>query len=463
MSRVTYQNWSEVARRDFKLALLTLALLVAVVLAFPGFAAPRNLAGVLDDTAILILLALGQMLVILVRGIDLSVAANLALCGMLAALFNRAFPGAGVLPALLLAMAAGGLLGALNGALVWKLRLPPIVVTLGTMSVYRGVIYPLSDGAWVNDNEMSAEFISFTRAQFLDSPRWPGWVCAALFIFLLRRWPAARNLYAAGGNPEAAASAGIDPGRMQFLAYTVCGAIAGLAGYLWVARFAVAYTDIALGFELQVIAACLIGGVAIAGGTGSALGVLLGCLFLGIIRSSLPLVGVSAFWQMFINGVVILAAVLLSARHQRQARNHSRGDAFMSAVRSWEGMLGVVLLAAFTVFLRDLALFPERRHALRRHLQFHRARVGRLAAGVADHRRRNRHLGGGDHRAGLGGDGIGRGAGRRNRHAGRGRVGNRPRGRMRQWCLGDLGSGAGDCGHDRHHDAVSRYRVCRAR
>ena len=92
--------------------------------------------------------------------------------------------------------------------------------------------------------------------------------------------------------------------------------MAGLCGYLWVARFAVAYTDIALGFELTVVAACLIGGVAIAGGMGSPSGVLLGCLFMGIIRSSLPLVGISAFWQMFINGVVILAAVLLSARER---------------------------------------------------------------------------------------------------------------------------------------------------
>jgi rhamnose transport system permease protein len=107
---------------------------------------------------------------------------------------------------------------------------------------------------------------------------------------------------------------------MQFLAYTLCGAIAGLCGYLWVARFAVAYTDIALGFELTVIAACLIGGVAISGGAGTAAGVVLGCLFIGIIRSSLPLVGISAFWQMFINGAVILVAVLLSARQRHFKR-----------------------------------------------------------------------------------------------------------------------------------------------
>jgi rhamnose transport system permease protein len=308
-------------RRDLGLAVLTLVLFAGVTVAFPGFAASSNVAGLLDDTAILIMLALGQMLVILGRGIDLSIAANLALCGMLAALFNRAWPEAGVLPVLALTLIAGALLGACNGLLIWRLRLPPIVVTLGTMSVYRGAIYLLSKGAWVNENEMSAAFLAFPRRQVLGITvlAWISLAVAAGFVIALQRSRLARDLYAAGGNPEAANYSGIDPGHMQFLAYTVCGAIAGVCGYLWVARFAVAYTDIALGFELSVIAACLIGGVAIAGGAGTAVGVVLGCLFIGIIRSSLPLVGISAFWQMFINGVVILIAVLLSAR-QREFR-----------------------------------------------------------------------------------------------------------------------------------------------
>jgi rhamnose transport system permease protein len=306
------------AGRDLAFVVLTLALFCAVTFAFPAFASPRNLAGLLDDTAILIMLALGQMLVILGRGIDLSIAANLALCGMLAALFNRAWPEAGIAPVLALTLVSGGLLGACNGLLVWKLRLPPIVVTLGTMSVYRGAIYLLSKGAWVNENEMSREFLAFPRRELLGISllSWIAIAVAGVFVVALGRTRVARDLYAAGGNPEAASYSGIDPGRMQFIAYTACGAIAGVCGYLWVARFAVAYTDIALGFELSVIAACLIGGVAIAGGMGSAIGVILGCLFIGIIRSSLPLVGISAFWQMFINGVVILVAVLLSARQR---------------------------------------------------------------------------------------------------------------------------------------------------
>lgn len=313
---------TDTARRDGVFGVVTLALLVAVSVAFPNFAAPENLADVLNDTAILILLAVGQMLVILVRGIDLSVAANLALSGMTVALLNRSHPDLGPLAISAIAILCGGLLGALNGVLVWKIRLPPIVVTLGTMSVYRGVIYLLSQGAWVNENEMSRSFLAFVRWEFLglSTLSWLAILIAALGYLALKYSNFGRDLYAAGGNPTAALYCGIDPGRMQFLAYVACGALAGLCGYLWVARFAVAYTDIALGFELQVIAACLIGGVAIAGGIGSVIGVVMGCLFIGIIRNALPLVGISAFWQMFINGIVILVAVLFSARqrvHQR--------------------------------------------------------------------------------------------------------------------------------------------------
>jgi rhamnose transport system permease protein len=321
-----WSGLSDTARRDIAFAVMVVALFGAATLAFPGFASPRNIAGLLDDTALLIMLALAQMLVILVRGIDLSIAANLALCGMIAAQFDRAFGdalGAGSVPlVMMLALLAGGALGAFNGLLVWKLKLPPIVVTLGTLSVYRGVIFLLSGGAWVNENEMSRAFVTFPRLTFLGltSLTWLALLVVALFVVALRRGRVARDLYAAGGNPEAASYSGIDPGRVQFVAYTVCGAIAGLCGYLWVARLAVAYTDIALGFELSVIAACLIGGVSIAGGAGSAVGVLLGCLFIGIIRGSLPLVGISPFWQMFINGAVILVAVLLSARQ----RDHQR-------------------------------------------------------------------------------------------------------------------------------------------
>lgn len=146
------------ARRDLALGTIVMLLLASVTAAFPQFARPGNLAEILDDSAILVLLALGQMLVILTRGIDLSIAANLALSGMLVALLNKNYPGLGVAPVLLIAIVSGSLLGAINGLLVWRFKLPPIVVTLGTMSVYRGLIYLLSGGTWVNDNQMSPQF-----------------------------------------------------------------------------------------------------------------------------------------------------------------------------------------------------------------------------------------------------------------------------------------------------------------
>jgi rhamnose transport system permease protein len=129
-----------------------------------------------------------------------------------------------------------------------------------------------------------------------------------------------RRFYVAGNNPQAAAYAGVSVGQTQFLAFLISGAIAGLCGYLWVARFAVAYTDVASGFELQVIAACVIGGISIGGGVGTVAGVLLGCLFLGVLKNALPLLGVSPFWQTAVSGLVITAAVIINARDPSAGR-----------------------------------------------------------------------------------------------------------------------------------------------
>ena len=313
------------ANRDAVLAAIVIALVLLISLRFPQFAAPGNLGELLDDTAILIVLALGQMLLLVTRAIDLSVAANLALSGMIAALFNRSVPEAGVAAAMALAGASGTLLGAFNGLLIWRLRLPPIVVTLGTLSIYRGLIYVISQGTWVNSSEMSPAFLGLVRTRFLGLTclSWLAIACSMAFWALLRHATFGRRLFASGSNPTAAAYIGIDPGRMQFIAFTLSGALAGLCGFLWVSRFAVAYTDVALGYELQVIAACLIGGVSIAGGVGTVFGVVAGCLFLGVIRSALPLIGISPFWQMAVNGLVICIAAVINARNDRSGHRQA--------------------------------------------------------------------------------------------------------------------------------------------
>jgi rhamnose transport system permease protein len=315
--------------REALLALAILVLIGGVAVRFPAFVTPGNLVNVLNDTSPLILLAIGQMIVILTKCIDLSVAANLALSGMVAALMN----GAGVpLPLILLAVIAlGAALGAVNGLLVWRLGIPSIVVTLGTMTIYRGTIFLMTDGAWVNAHQMSDGFKALPRAVILGLPvlSWVALAAIALFAVVLTRTPLGRAFYAVGGNPHAAVYTGLDVGRTQFLAFVISGALAGLTGYLWVARYAVAYVDIADGFELSVVAACVIGGVAIAGGAGSVLGAVLGALFLGVINNALPVIGISPFWQMAISGSAIVVAVTLSA-----VQNRPKGRIILKSVEA---------------------------------------------------------------------------------------------------------------------------------
>jgi rhamnose transport system permease protein len=308
--------------REAALALAILLLVALIAWRFPGFVRAANLASVFNDTAILIILALGQMAVILTRCIDLSMAANLALCGMAAAMVNAAVPDVPIPTLIALAVALGAALGAINGVLVWRLGIPPIVVTLGTLTIYRGLIFVLSGGAWINAHQMSAAFKAFPRAELLGLPvlSWIAIAIVAVMAVLLRLTPLGRAFYAVGGNPTAAVYAGLDVGRTRFAAFTLAGAISGLSGYLWVSRYAVAYVDIAGGFELQVIAACVIGGVSIAGGIGSAAGAVLGALFLGIIKNALPVVNISPFWQLAISGAAILIAVAANARAEGKAR-----------------------------------------------------------------------------------------------------------------------------------------------
>lgn len=306
--------------REILLVVAIAVLLALIALRFPAFVAPSNLARVYSDTSILVILALGQMAIILTRCIDLSMAANLALCGMVAAMLNNAFPGLPIPLIIVAVMALGGFLGAINGTLVWKLNIPPIVVTLGTLTIYRGLIFVLTNGKWINAHEMSDAFKALPRLDVAGMPvlSWLSLVIVALMFLVMCRAPLGRAFYAVGGNPHAAVYTGIDVGRTRFFAYCLSGALAGLSGYLWVSRYAVAYVDIAAGFELDIIAACVIGGISIAGGIGSVAGAVLGALFLGVIKNALPVINISPFAQLAISGTVIIIAVAVNARAERR-------------------------------------------------------------------------------------------------------------------------------------------------
>jgi rhamnose transport system permease protein len=307
--------------RDAVLALVILALIALFTFIRPTYSTPANLREIFNDTSILIILALGQMTVILSRCIDLSVASNLALTGMIAAMINASFPEFPVLLLPLVAAATGLALGAFNGFFVWRVGIPSIVVTLGTLAIYRGLIFLVSGGGkWINSHEMSAFFLSLPRAVFLGLPllSWMAILAAAGMYLFMRYTRAGRAFHAVGGNPTAAVYAGLDVGRTQFIAFCISGALAGLSGYLWISRYAIAYTEIAGGFELQVVAACVIGGVSIAGGIGSVPGAVLGALFIGVVNNALPVIHISPFWQNAIAGAAIIVAVIINARQERR-------------------------------------------------------------------------------------------------------------------------------------------------
>ncbi|MEB6381415.1 ABC transporter permease [Leclercia adecarboxylata] len=326
--------------REALLAAVIVLMVIAIGTRVPSFITPGNLVEMFNDTSILIILALGQMMVLLTKGIDLSMAANLALTGMIVALINFNYPEVPVWALLILATALGLLMGAINGLLVWKMGIPAIVVTLGTMSIYRGIIFLLSGGGWVNSNQMGADFLGLPRASLLGLPVLSWCAIAALLLvgYFLRYSRTGRALYTAGGNATAAYYTGINAGKMQFVSFCLSGALAGFCGYLWISRFAVAYVDVANGFELQVVAACVIGGISTMGGTGRVLGCLCGALFLGIINNALPVIGVSPFWQMAISGTVIVIAVLLNERGNKRKGRLILRDAALArqkqAVRS---------------------------------------------------------------------------------------------------------------------------------
>jgi rhamnose transport system permease protein len=305
--------------REAILAAAIVVLTLLIALRFPAFIAPRNLANVFNDSSPLMILAIGQMIVILTKCIDLSVAATLALVGMVVSLLNIAMPGLPLIFTLLLAVGLGACLGMINGVLVWKLKIPPIVVTLGTMTIYRGIIFLISQGKWVNAHQMSPAFKALPREVVLGFPllSWFALVVIVLAAILMTRTTLGRAFYAVGGNPHAAVYTGLDVGRTQFLAFTISGALAGLTGYLWVSRYAVAYVDIAGGFELDVVAACVIGGVSIAGGIGSVGAAVLGALFLGVVKNALPVINISPFWQLAISGAAIIIAVAVNSRAYR--------------------------------------------------------------------------------------------------------------------------------------------------
>ncbi len=299
-------------QREFTLFVLIIVLLAAISMRAPNFLNLENFNDILNDTSILIMVAIGQLLVIVTGGIDLSVASSIALSGMAVGMLNQHFPGIPIEVILLISLGIGWLLGSFNGLLVSIANIPPIITTLGTMSIYRGFVFVLSKGEWVSAHEMTEAFRDFPRVSIMGISNL---ILIAVIVVIiaavfLKYSRTGREIYGVGGNRVAARFVGISIIKINYLVFALSGVIVGLAGFLWVARYASAQNETALGFELQTIAACVIGGVSIAGGSGTVLGVVLGALFLGILNNALTVINLSPFYQMGIQGLVIILAII---------------------------------------------------------------------------------------------------------------------------------------------------------
>ena len=308
--------------REVSLVLVLAVLCLLIQWRNNSFLTGKTIADMLKNYSTTITLSLGMMSVLLIGGIDISVGATLAFSGMAAALLMRDGVYQSTFVMFLLSTAIGALCGTLIGAVISYGKVQPIIATLGTTYIFRGLTYIESNSAWVSAYQFPAEFKKFAQTNTLtfgliNNLVFIAIVCYIVFFILMKWTRFGRRIYAVGSNPDAAAVSGIHIDRIKFIVYILCGAFAGLTGAMYVSLYASAMNDMGMGMEMDVIAACVIGGVSLSGGQGTVVGVLLGALTMAVICKALPLIGISQFWQQAIKGAIILAAVIINVLVQR--------------------------------------------------------------------------------------------------------------------------------------------------
>ncbi|MCL6505566.1 MAG: ABC transporter permease, partial [Bryobacteraceae bacterium] len=291
-------------------------LFVGLSIASPYFLTKTNLASVVRQTAVINVMALGMTMVIIAGGIDLSVGAILAMAGLLGTMaMEHGYPipagvGIGVL--------TGLFWGLVNGLLITRLRIAPFIVTLGTLGIVRGLTLIISNGLPVH--RIPQEFSYLGEGNLLGVPfvLWILVVCAAVTHFLLEHTRLGRYAFAIGSNPEAALYAGIPVAFHTTAVYAICGLLTGLAGMIEASRLMTGQPTAGQGYELQVIAAVVIGGGSLRGGEGSVIGTLIGAFIMGLLSNGSDLLGISPYLQQAIIGAVIILAVTVDELRKRK-------------------------------------------------------------------------------------------------------------------------------------------------
>jgi rhamnose transport system permease protein len=305
----TAQRWFLARELGIVIALTVLIGTTAIV--NPRFLSEQSIKDQLLGATILAVMAVGQAIVIITRNVDLSVGSVLGLSAFVVGSLFSAAPGTPIPIAVLVGLALGAVCGAVNGALIAAARVPALVVTLGTLYVFRGLDYTLATGQQINAADMPLAFLKMGNAGLLGVPVLALYAVVVVTVagFVLRSYRSGRELYAIGSDPDAARLAGLPVGRRVFFAFVTSGALAGLAGVLYAAQFGTLDANVGIGSELNVVAAVVVGGVAIFGGSGSVYGAALGALLLTTIGAALPVLGVNPFWQRAAVGALILAAI----------------------------------------------------------------------------------------------------------------------------------------------------------
>ncbi|NLG22904.1 MAG: ABC transporter permease [Actinomycetales bacterium] len=265
------------------------------------------------NPSILLLVAVGQAAVIITRNVDLSVGSVMALTAYLTGRLFIDVPGIPIVVVFLLCLAAGALLGLINGALTTIFKVPSLVITLGTLYVFRGVMLTWAGSDRINAGDLPRDFLALGTKSVLQVPVLT-WVAVAVLLvvgYYLHTARGGREMYAIGSDPDAAVLYGLRVSRRVLLAFMVSGALAGLAGAFYTARYGTVSSGVGYGIELQAVAAVVIGGVAIFGGSGTVWGAALGAFLLVTINRALPSVGIPDFWQQAVVGALILGAIVL--------------------------------------------------------------------------------------------------------------------------------------------------------
>jgi len=302
--------------QQYGIVLAFVILCAALSIASPYFLTTRNILNVLQQTSVNELLAIGMTFVILTGGIDLSVGSILGFGGVVAASFassvnfGQASP---AIVAMLMALLAGMVLGAVNGVLIAKWKVAPFVVTLGMLSIGRGITYIYTNGMPIPNIEKSFLFIGQGDIAGIPVPIFLFAGVFLLALLVLRRTRFGRYVYAVGGSERSARISGVNTRLVIFFVYVISGLLAALGGTIITARTTAGLPQAGVSYELDAIAAVVIGGTSLAGGQGTLLGTLIGALIIGVINDGLDLLHVSSYYQQVIKGVIIISAVLLDS------------------------------------------------------------------------------------------------------------------------------------------------------